>query len=85
MHIFKTADGKGEYIDMEMQKTEKPVIIPLSEEAKRWLPKSRGNDIPFFDIPTTQTVIGRALRKWRKQLALRSISHSIAHGTRSER
>ena len=64
MHIFKTADGKGEYIDMEMQKTEKPVIIPLSEEAKRWLPKSRGNDIPFFDIPTTQTVIGRALRKW---------------------
>ena len=64
MHIFKTADGKGEYIDMEMQKTEKPVIIPLSEEAKRWLPKPRGNDIPFFDIPTTQTVIGRALRKW---------------------
>ncbi len=53
MHIFKTADGKGEYIDMEMQKTEKPVIIPLSEEAKRWLPKPRGNDIPFFDIPTT--------------------------------
>ena len=49
---------------MEMQKTETPVIIPLSEEAKRWLPKSRGNDIPFFDIPTTQTVIGRALRKW---------------------
>lgn len=42
MHIFKTADGKGEYIDMEMQKTEKPVIIPLSEEAKRWLPKPRG-------------------------------------------
>ena len=64
MHIFKTADGKGEYIDMEMQKTEKPVIIPLSEEAKRWLPKPRGNDIPFFDIPTTQTVIGRALCKW---------------------
>ena len=64
MHIFKTPDGKGEYIDLEMQKTEKPVIIPLSEEAKRWLPKPKGNDIPFFDIPTTQTVIGRALRKW---------------------
>ena len=64
IHIFKTPDGKGEYIDLEMQKTEKPVIIPLSEEAKRWLPKPKGNDIPFFDIPTTQTVIGRALRKW---------------------
>ena len=64
MHIFKTPDGKGEYIDLEMQKTEKPVIIPLSEEAKRWLPDPKGYDIPFFDIPTTQTVIGRALRKW---------------------
>lgn len=50
MHIFKTADGKGEYIDMEMQKTEKPVIIPLSEEAKRWLPKPRGNDIQPTDL-----------------------------------
>ena len=64
IHIFKTPDGKGEYIDMEMQKTEKPVIIPLSEEAKRWLPKTKGITTPFFDIPTTQTVIGRALRKW---------------------
>ena len=64
MHIFKSPDGKGEYIDMEMQKTEKPVIIPLSEEAKRWLPEPKGKEVPFFDIPTTQTVIGRAIRKW---------------------
>ena len=84
MHIFKTADGKGEYIDMEMQKTEKPVIIPLSEEAKRWLPKPRGNDIPFFDIPTTQTVIGRALRKWaeaagiEKHISFHCFRHSYA-------
>ena len=70
MHIFKTPDGQGEYIDMEMQKTEKPVIIPLSEEAKRWMPKPKGRDIPFFDIPTTQTVIGRALRKWAKDAGI---------------
>jgi integrase len=49
---------------MEMKKTEKPVIIPLSEEAKRWLPDPKGFNVPFFDIPTTGTVIGRALRKW---------------------
>ena len=64
MHIFKTPDGTGEYVDMEMQKTEKQVIVPLSEEAKRWLPEPKGREIPYFDIPTTQTVIGRALRKW---------------------
>lgn len=63
-HIFKSPDGKSEYIDMEMQKTEKPVIVPLSEEAKRWLPKAKGRDIPFFDIPTTLNVVSRALRKW---------------------
>lgn len=80
MHIFKTADGKGEYIDMEMQKTEKPVIIPLSEEAKRWLPKPRGNDIPFFDIPTTQTVIGRALRKWAEAAGIEK--HISFHSSR---
>lgn len=83
MHIFKTPDGQGEYIDMEMQKTEKPVIIPLSEEAKRWMPKPKGNDIPFFDIPTTQTVIGRALRKWAKDagidkhISFHCSSHSV--------
>lgn len=64
MHIFTSPDGISEYIDMEMQKTEKPVIIPLSEEAKRWLPDAKDSDEPFFDIPITQTVIGRALRKW---------------------
>lgn len=82
IHIFKTPDGKGEYIDMEMQKTEKPVIIPLSEEAKRWLPKPKGITTPFFDIPTTQTVIGRALRKWaeaagvEKHISFHVSSHS---------
>ena len=55
---------------MEMQKTEKPVIIPLSEEAKRWLPKTKGITTPFFDIPTTQIVIVRALRKWSEAACL---------------
>lgn len=79
IHIFKTPDGKGEYIDMEMQKTEKPVIIPLSEEAKRWLPKTKGITTPFFDIPTTQTVIGRALRKWAEAAGVeKHISFHVA-------
>ena len=28
IHIFKTPDGKGEYIDMEMQKTEEACHHP---------------------------------------------------------
>lgn len=69
-HIFKTPDGKGEYINMEMKKTDKSVIVPLSNEAKRWLPKSKGKDTPFFDLPTTPSVIGRALRKWAEAASI---------------
>ena len=64
MHIFRTPDGEGEYIDMTMQKTERQVIIPLSDEARRWLPEAKGREIPFFDLPITPSVIKRALRKW---------------------
>jgi integrase len=82
MHIFKSSDGKSEYIDMEMQKTERPVIIPLSEEAKRWLPETKGRDIPFFEIPTTATVIGRALRKWAEAAGIdKHISFHVSRHT----
>jgi integrase len=82
IHIFQSADGKSEYIDMEMQKTERPVIIPLSEEAKRWMPEAKGKDIPFFDIPTTGTVIGRALRKWAEAAGVeKHISFHVSRHT----
>lgn len=80
MHIFKTPDGKGEYIDMEMRKTEKQVVVPLSKEAKKWLPKSKGIDIPYFDLPTTPSVIGRALRKWAEAAGIEK--HISFHSSR---
>lgn len=64
MNILTSPDGKTEYIDMEMQKTEKNVMVPLSDEAKRWLPEAKGYNTPYFDLPTTPSVIARALRKW---------------------
>ena len=63
-NIYKSPDGETEYINMDMQKTEKKVMVPLSNEAKRWLPESKGVDVPYFDLPTTGSVLGRALRVW---------------------
>ena len=56
MHIFKSADGKTEYINMEMNKTKHDVVIPLSDEAKKWLPKPKGYQEPFFYLPVPSTI-----------------------------
>lgn len=56
MHIFKSADGKTEYINLEMNKTKHDVVIPLSDEAKKWLPKPGGYQEPFFNLPAPSTI-----------------------------
>ena len=55
-HIFKSADGSMEYICMDMSKTKHDVVIPLSDEAKRWLPESKGRDVPYFTLPVPATI-----------------------------
>lgn len=70
-HIVTAPDGYTQYISIEMKKTERPVTIPLSQEAWRWLPEAKGDDVPFFDLPTTATVIGRALRMWAETAGIR--------------
>ena len=79
MHILKSADGLTEYIDIEMQKTKHGVIVPLSEEAKKWLPSPKGNDIPFFSLPTLAT-INHAIAKWTKNAGIEK--HATYHTSR---
>ena len=64
-------DGCTQYISIEMKKTGRPVTIPLSQETRRWLPEAKGDNVPFFDLPTTATVIGRALRMWAEAAGIR--------------
>lgn len=63
--IYKSADGFTEYICMNMSKTKHNVIIPLSDEAKRWLPESKDRDIPYFTLPVPST-ISLCLDHWVK-------------------
>ena len=70
-HIVTAPDGCTQYISIEMKKTGRPVTIPLSQETRRWLPEAKGDNVPFFDLPTTATVIGRALRMWAEAAGIR--------------
>jgi site-specific recombinase XerD len=46
------------------------------------LPEAKGRDIPFFEIPTTATVIGRALRKWAEAAGIdKHISFHVSRHT----
>ncbi len=65
MHIFKSADGKTEYINMEMNKTKHDVVVPLSDEAKKWMPNPKGHKEPFFYLPAPAT-ISLTLSNWVK-------------------
>ena len=68
-HIFKSADGKTEYINLTMSKTKHAVVIPLSEEAKKWLPEPKGQDEPFFHLPVPSTV-SYTIDHWMKKAGI---------------
>ena len=53
---LRSMDSKTEYINLEMNKTKHDVVIPLSDEAKKWLPKPGGYQEPFFNLPAPSTI-----------------------------
>lgn len=78
-HICLSPDGKHEYIDMIMVKTDMQVVVPLSTEAKKWLPKQSEPDKPFFTLPAKATV-SRAIDGWVKAAGIKK--HITYHCSR---
>ena len=62
-HIYKSPDDQREYIDMEMVKTDMQVVVPLTTEAKKYIPDQPEHGKPFFNLPAVAT-ISRALGEW---------------------
>lgn len=60
-----TKDGKQYRARIVMQKTQEPIMIPLSESAVKWMPTKghKGNDELIFPLPCVQH-IGREIKKW---------------------
>ena len=59
-------DGKTLYVHVFMQKTQKPLNVPLSGEALKVLEEKENPDEPIFKLPTSVATINYHIKKWVK-------------------
>ena len=64
--IHKMPDGKTLYVHVFMQKTQKPLNVPLSGEALKVLEEKKNPDEPIFKLPTSDATINYHIKKWVK-------------------
>lgn len=63
--IYLSPDGKSQYIEHKQVKTRHMVMVPLSEEALRWMPaRVEGIDEVFHELTITSTTVEALLREW---------------------
>ena len=60
-------DGKTLYVHVFMQKTQKPLNVPLSGEALKVLAEKENPDEPIFTLPTSDATINYHIKKWVKK------------------
>ena len=66
-HIHESADGKNLYIEKKQVKTGNTVVVPLSEEALKWMPEQQnGENLVFHELQITQTTVEVILKEWMK-------------------
>lgn len=61
--ILTAPDGKRRFVRMKMQKTQKLLDVPLSEEALSYLNPRDNNERPIFILPNT-TNVNLNIAKW---------------------
>ena len=64
--IHKMPDGKTLYVHVFMQKTQKPLNVPLSGEALKVLEEKENPDEPIFKLPASDATINYHIKKWVK-------------------
>lgn len=64
--IHTMPDGKTLYVSVVMQKTQKPINVPLSSEALRVLAKKEDKDEPIFTLPKGDATISYHIKRWVK-------------------
>lgn len=65
--VHTAADGHTLYIEHEQVKTKGQVVIPLSDEAIRWMPKRKqGKEEVFHQLTITSTTVEVILGEWTK-------------------
>lgn len=77
--ILKAPDGKTWFVRVKMQKTQRQVNVPLSNEAMNCLRKKEDMNEPIFSLPTTSNV-ERNLSKWMEEAGIQK--HITYHCSR---
>ena len=60
------SENGRKYIKTKMKKTSKEIVIPLSENAKRFMPKKKINNL-VFQLPKDYPTIASDMRSWSKR------------------
>lgn len=64
--VMEAPDGKMQYIHVWMEKTQKPINVPLSQEALKYMEQKDDPDEPIFTLPTSDATINYHIKKWMK-------------------
>ena len=80
-HIHESANGKNLYIEKKQVKTGKTVVVPLSEEALKWMPEQQnGESLVFHELQITQTTVKVILEEWMKEAGInKHITYHCSH------
>ena len=69
--VHKAADGKTLYIEHPQVKTKKIVTIPLSQEARKWMPhRSKESELVFHKFKITSTTVEVVLGEWMQEAGI---------------
>ena len=76
-----SADGVTLFIDKNMMKTGEEVIVPLSKEAKKWLPEKTNTNGYYFPLPAKAT-LHRVFKQWAKDAGInKKVTFHVARHT----
>jgi len=64
--VMNAPDGKTQYVHVWMEKTQKPINVPLSQEALKYMEKKENPDEPIFSLPSSDATINYHIQKWVK-------------------
>lgn len=75
-------DGEQYTMRIRQKKTEKPLFVPLSKNAVKYLPENTGEDeLVFPNLPTEQTM-NRSVKIWAKNAGIPDWEHIHLHTAR---
>lgn len=83
VRTLKWSTIHDDVIILKQQKTKQIVQIPLSANAKRWMPeKDKDSDLVFYDFPTCEEWYGKKLKQWAEAAGIqKNVSFHVSRHT----